>query len=126
MVILAYLLYFYFLAPPPIVSTVLSPGRPTAGESFSLACSVTLADGGSLTEDLIVQWEAPVDIQMDSAIQVMTTDSTVTRTSTLRFTPVRTSHGGQYTCKATTNGGTDMSTKALTVQREKRCIHELI
>ena len=116
----AYLLYFYSPAPPPI-ATISPPGRtPTAGESFSLTCSVTLAGGGSLTDDLLVRWEVPVDINMDSDIQVLTRDSTVTRTSTLRFTTVRTSHGGKYTCKATTTGGTDMATETLLVQSEKR------
>ena len=132
----AYLLFP--IAPPPIATISPLGGTPTAGEPFSLTCSVTLVDGGSLTNDLLVHWEAPVDINMDSAIQVLTADSTVTRTSrrgrfppvrtsvtrtsTLRFTPVRTSHGGKYTCKATTTGGTDMSTKALTVQSKKRSI----
>ena len=113
-------IFLFPIAPPPIATISPLGGTPTAGESFSLTCSVTLADGGSLTDDLIVHWEAPVDINMNSAIQVMTTDSTVTRTSTLRFTPVRTSHGGKYTCKATTTGGTDVSIKALTVQSKLR------
>ena len=119
----AYFLLFLFpIAPPPIATISPPGGTPTAGEPFSLTCSVTLADGGSLTDDLLVHWEAPVDINMASAIQVLTADSTVTRTSTLTFTPVRTSHGGKYTCKATTTGGKDMSTKALTVQSKKRSI----
>ena len=106
-------------APPPKVSISPPGGTPTAGETFSLTCSVTLQDGGPLTEDLIVQWEAPVDISMDDKIQVVTGDSTGTRTSVLQFTPVLTSHGGQYTCKATTTTGADMATATLTVQSEK-------
>ena len=66
-----------------------------------------------------MHWEAPVDISMNSEIQVVTGDSTGTRTTVLQFTPVRTSHGGQYTCKATTTTGTDMATATLTVQSEK-------
>ena len=66
-----------------------------------------------------MQWEAPVDINMDSGIQMFTGDSIATRTSALQFTPVRTSHGGQYTCKATTTAGTAMATKTVTVQSEK-------
>ena len=106
-------------APPPKVDLSPPGGTPTAGETFSLTCSVTLEDGGPLTEDLTVQWEAPVDISMDSEIQVVTGDSTGTRTTVLQFTPVRASHGGQYTCKATTTTGTDMATATLTVQSEK-------
>ena len=68
-----------------------------------------------------MQWEAPVDITMNSEIQVVTggNHSTGTCTTELQFTPVRTSHGGQYTCKATTTTGTDMATVTLTVQSEK-------
>ena len=72
-----------------------------------------MEDGGSLTEDLNTQWITQVDI---SNVQVMTTDSTVSHTSTMRFIPVLTSHGGKYTCKATATGGTDMATETLTVQ----------
>ena len=66
-----------------------------------------------------MQWEAPVDIIMDSGIQMFTGDSSGTRTSALQFTPVQTSHGGQYTCKATTTAGTAMATETVTVQSEK-------
>ena len=87
---------------------------------FSHTCSVTLEDGGSLTEDLTVQWEAPVDIGVDSDIAVVTNEvSTLARTSALKFTPVRTSHGGQYTCKATTTAGMDVITETLVVKSEK-------
>ena len=65
-----------------------------------------------------MHWEAPVDINVDNDIQVITTDSTGTRTSVLQFTLLRTSHGGKYTCKATTTTGTDMATETLTVQSE--------
>ena len=66
-----------------------------------------------------MQWEAPVDINMDNEIQVVTGDSTGTRTSALQFTLMRTSHGGQYTCVATTTTGADMASATLTVQSEK-------
>ena len=69
-----------------------------------------------------MQWEAPVDIGMDSNIAVVINDVyTGFRTSALQFTPVRTSHGGPYTCKATTTAGMDMATEALTVKSEELC-----
>ena len=70
-----------------------------------------------------MHWEAPVDINIDNDIQVITTDSTGTRTSVLHFTLLRTSHGGQYTCKATTTTGTDMATEIITVQSEDIVIY---
>ena len=66
-----------------------------------------------------MQWEAPVDFSMDSNIAVVINDvSTLTRTSALQFTPVRTSHGGQYACKATTTAGMECITETLTVKSE--------
>ena len=120
--IVKYACYFIHSSAPPSKVDISPPGgTPTAGETFSLTCSVTLEDGGPLTEDLTVQWEAPVDIYINSEIQVVTggNHSTGTRTTELQFTPVRTSHGGQYTCKATTTTGTDMAPVALTVQSER-------
>ena len=66
-----------------------------------------------------MQWKAPINIYMNSEIQVVTGDSTGTHTTVLQFTPVQTSHRGQYTCKATTTTGTDMATVTLTVQSEE-------
>ena len=68
-----------------------------------------------------MQWEAPVEFFMNTEIQVVTgvNHSTGTHTTELQFTPVRTSYGGQYTCKANTTTGADMATVALTVQSEK-------
>jgi len=90
---------------------------PVAGESFSLTCTVTLAVGDSRIGDPVVQWIGPDGGSINSDIQqVITSDSTVTYVSTLEFTPVQTSHGGQYTCQATSSTGTVMDVKQLTVQ----------
>ena len=110
-------------APLPGV-TISSTGTLTAGKPFSFFCTVTLADGGSLTEDLTVQWVTPASISVhtDRDIGIIITNSTGTSTSTLQFTPLRTSHGGQYTCKATTTAGNDSATETLTVQSERRYV----
>ena len=64
-----------------------------------------------------MQWIGLGGVSINSDIQqVMTDDSTVTYVSTLEFTPVQTSHGGQYTCQATSTAGTNMDVKILTVQ----------
>ena len=64
-----------------------------------------------------MQWIVPDGVSINSDTQqVMTSDSTVTYVSTLEFTPVQTSHGGQYTCQANSTTGTSMDDKILTVQ----------
>ena len=64
-----------------------------------------------------MQWMGPDSVSINSDTpQVMTSDSTVTYVSTLEFTPVQTSHGGQYTCQATSTSRTSMDVKILTVQ----------
>ena len=64
-----------------------------------------------------MQWIGPDGVSINSDTpQVMTDDSTVTYVSTLEFTPVQMSYGGQYTCQATSTTGTSMDAKILTVQ----------
>ena len=125
---LSLVLIIYNYTTNSIHSTALRPrvaisttGTLTAGKLFSFICTVTLADGGSLTEDLTVQWVTPVGINIDtdSDIGMISTNSTVTRNSILKFTPLRTSHGGQYTCNATTTAGNDTATETLALQSEK-------
>ena len=90
---------------------------PVAGESFSLTCTVTLAVGDSLIGDPVVQWIGPDGGSINSDTRhLMTNDSTVTYVSTLEFTPVQTSHGGLYTCQATSTSGRVMDVKTLTMQ----------
>ena len=105
-----------FPGSPPTV-TISPPEIPVAGEFFSLTCTVTLAEGDSLIGDPVVQWLGPDGGSIISDTQhLMTNDSTKTYVSTLEFTPVQTSHGGLYTCQATSTAGTVMDAKTLTVK----------
>ena len=62
-----------------------------------------------------MQWIVPDGVSINSDMQqVMTNYSTYT--STVEFTPVQTSHGGQYTCQATSTSGTSFDAKIVTVQ----------
>ena len=97
--------------------TISPPEIAIAGEAFSLTCTVTLAEGDSLIGDPNVQWIGPDGVSFNSDTQqVMTSDSTVAYVSTLEFTPVQMSHGGQYTCQANSTAGTSTDAKILTVQ----------
>jgi hypothetical protein len=69
-----------------LVATVTSTGTPTAGETFSLDCSVSGID-----DPVTYQWFDNNGTQL-------------TNTSQLRFSPLRVSEGGDYTCRATVRG----------------------
>ena len=94
----------------------MSPSQTvTAGESFSLECTVTVAVGDSLS----VQWTLPDGVISSGIIQqTMTDDCIMTYTSTLELSPIRTSHGGQYQCMATSNGGINVDNEIVTVRSE--------
>ena len=85
--------------PQPVVR-VESDGDSTAGEDFSLQCTVETEEGVRL-EDISIQWTGPDGGQISSGGNIvignLTTDGTVT-TGSLQFSPLRTSDRGQYTC----------------------------
>ena len=85
--------------PQPEVR-VESDGDSTAGENFSLQCTVETVEGVR-PEDISIQWTGPDGGQISSGDNIvigeLTTDGTVT-TGSLQFSPLRTSDRGQYTC----------------------------
>ncbi len=98
----------------PVTVTVSPYEIPTAGESFSLICTVSLAEGDSLIG--AVQWMGPDGVPVSRTHQTKTN----IYISTLEFNPVMTSHGGEYICQATSSAGTMMDATLLTVQSEHR------
>ena len=86
------------LVAPAVIIT--SGGDPTAGNTYILVCRVSVVEG--LVVDLDVVW-------LDSnGMTVSGLDVTVGRpniegsvvTRNLTFSPLHTSHGGEYTCRA--------------------------
>ena len=83
----------------PVVM-VTSKGDPTAGNTYTLVCQVSVVEG--LVVNPVVDW-------LDSnGTAVSGLDITVGRpniegsvvTRNLTFSPLHTSHGGDYTCRA--------------------------
>ena len=78
-------------------------GSPfTAGQSYNLTCTITLENAtGSPT----VEWLDPNSSSLHSSSDITVGDTSLaycsTYTTTLQFTTLRTSHGGQYSCQAT-------------------------
>ena len=99
---------------PPVtvtVSPITSSGTATAGESYSLECTVTVS--GSNDQPMITWLMGPMDNQMISS-GVVTTGSM----STLTFNPLAASHAGTYTCRATLGSDMDSASTTITVQSE--------
>ena len=82
---------------PGLQVSISTDGQSTAGEEYTLVCSVSaLADGESV-DDLTVEWLAPSGSVVESG-------SGITQlTHTLN--PLLPSHGGEYRCRATLQGG---------------------
>ena len=87
------LLCFWSDLGAPVVETV-SVGSSVAGERYSVECSVETVEGVR-SGDISIIWTTP---QGDSVVtESLTTTGRVTRSS-LNFSPLTTSDGGQYTC----------------------------
>ena len=85
--------------------SITASGNPTLGQQYTLTCNV----GGSGTPT--VQWLGPGS----STLIVTGGNFTVSSTSpyTLSINPLRQSHAGQYTCRATV--GSDTGTDSVVV-----------
>ena len=95
---------------PRISVSITSSGTNTAGEAYSLVCSVTVTGSNGPPT---ITWLDPVNNAVSSEM-VSTTDSV----STLTFNPLSASHTGTYTCIAAVGGEVQTDMKAVTVQSE--------
>ena len=105
--------YLLFVSIPYSVSISVSiapSGTNTAGETYSLVCSVTVT--GS-TDTPTITWLDPMISQVPSEM-VSTTGSM----STLTFDPLSASYAGTYTCIAAVGGEVYTDVKEVTVQSE--------
>ena len=86
--------------PVPAVA-INSTGNTTAGEMYTLSCTATVV--GNLVVVPHVQWEysngSVVDGGPTLTLSTMATSANTT-TCYLTFSPLQTSHGGEYTCRA--------------------------
>ena len=88
------------------VSVSITPnyGINTAGESYSLQCSVTVTSTGPIDQPTIT-WLVNNGVEIgssDAARTVSVTNgSTGSYSNTLTFSPLAASHAGTYTCRAT-------------------------
>ena len=88
---------------PTLDISVNHDGGPfIAGQSYNLTCTVTLENA---TRTPTVEWLDPNNNPLHSRSEITVADTVTvncsTYTSTLHFTALRTSDGGQYSCQAT-------------------------
>ena len=91
-----------------VLVSITAGGNPTLGQQYTLTCNVSVSGGSGAPT---VQWVGP-----GSSAPITTGgDFTVTSTPpyTLTINPLRPSHAGQYTCRATV--GSDTGTDSVVV-----------
>ena len=74
---------------------------PSAGESYTLTCTVEVVERLTVTPD--VEWLDPDNNTITTGGDITVGSpqrSGTTTTLTLTFNPLLTSHGGEYTCRA--------------------------
>ena len=91
--------------------SITASGSNTAGETYSLVCSVTVT---GLTDQPTITWSGPMNNTVPS--EMVTTSGSM---STLTFNPLSASHAGTYTCRARLDSGDmAMDTEMVTVRSE--------
>ncbi len=76
-------------------------GTPSAGDTFNLTCAVEVVLGLSVAPD--VAWVGPDSSEVASGGDISVTGPNtvgIITTMGLSFSPLHTSHGGEYTCTA--------------------------
>ena len=87
-----------FVALPPPNVTVSSPPVTEAGQPLSLTCTATVTP--HLAMDPLLEWVGP-NSPLYSILDPVGSGETFSQA--LVFSPLRTSHRGKYSCRATIN-----------------------
>ena len=93
---------------------ITTSGSPSAGEIFSLECSIS-----GTSDDATFQWlrgspDNRTQLTSDGSRAINSTSPV----SQLQFSPLRASRGGLYTCQVMVEGGTVEKTTTVQVNRE--------
>ena len=96
--------------PDPMVT--ITPTTGVAGESLQLTCSMSVVE--FLVAEPTIQWSGG-SVDSEDVTESATATSGVTSERNVTFSPLRTSHGAQYTCQAEVNIGTETAQLLLPV-----------
>ena len=92
---------FLLVPPNAIAASVSRSGTARAGSIYNLTCTVSKTVDG-LINSPTVSWTTDGEVIVSGdGITVFTMTINETSVSTLVFDPLRTSHGGQYSCDGT-------------------------
>ena len=87
---------------PTLAISISDDGGPfVAGQSYNLTCTVTLENvAGAPTVEWLDPNSNPLPNSSDITVESLPVNKSA-YTTTLHFTTLRTSHGGQYSCQVT-------------------------
>ena len=115
----------------PAVSAIITmTGESTAGEELFLTCSLSVV---MLHNNSSIEWRKPDGETIRTGSGLIIGDAVTsgnTTNVTLHFSPLRTSHGGSYSCYASIVNTLSMQTEtvellqAVTVQSEYFLLHK--
>ena len=98
----------------PTLNIICDDGLVFAGQSYNLTCTVTLENAA---RPPTIEWFDPNNNPLSSGNNITVGDTVAvncfTYTTTVHFTTLRTSHGGQYSCQVTL--GTLNNSKAINI-----------
>ena len=90
------------IVPPDAISASVSrSGTARAGMIYNLTCTVSKRVGGLINSPTAMWTTGGMAVSDGNDITVSTITTDTTTTSTLTFDPLRTSHGGSYSCSGT-------------------------
>jgi len=109
--------WYTFPLVPEFIPSISVEGTPIAGQQYSLNCNITkIRSGLSNSFTVTAQWmdsNGQSVISTDGSIRETTTNTDQSTIHTITFSPLRTSHGGQYTCRGSAQSS--LLVKATTV-----------
>ena len=120
-----FLQYCLGTVAPTLKLTISRDGGPfIAGLSYNLTCTVTLENA---IETPTVGWldpnNNPLDTNSNITVWNIVRVNCSTYTTTLHFTTLHTSHGGQYSCQATLRGVNNTAAVNITVPSKRIHFH---
>ena len=120
------MMQIFFPSVNPFNVVIMPQVNPTTGRSFSLNCSLFLPQWTRIIEKPAVEFlDTDYDMFMTIKMSETASNNGFKYITTLCFTTLQTSHGGQYKCKASFRSNTTEIVTSLIVKGKQRIIKYL-